>query len=191
MEHLIKALKKAYRKSNTNIWSRAGGCFVCSRMNLAAVGGGAGLQFLSAAGVWWRSPKPPFCRSHFPSSGEGHPSALVGVFWEQRRGAQWINKTSSVPRYPWKGPRLTGGQNKGQPHFWVLSFLFTASLIFWAHGQGPGFSSRALPSSQLSCTLTFPQQRCSLLWPHPTSEALIKTLSHLHPSVVGQLFLST
>lgn len=52
MRHLIKALNRAYKKSNNiNTWSSARGCLVCSRMNLAVVDVGVRMQFPSTAGI--------------------------------------------------------------------------------------------------------------------------------------------
>lgn len=73
MEHLTEALKRAYKKTkNINILCSAGGFLGCTRMNLAAVSVVVRMWLLSAAGAWWHSPTPPF-----PSSGEGHLSAMV------------------------------------------------------------------------------------------------------------------
>jgi len=169
------------------MWSSAGGCLLCSRMNLAAISVGAGMQFPSTAGVWWHSSKPPFHRSCFPSSEEGHPSTLIGVLWEQRQGRQWINK---IPQSPGTLGKVPGCQ-------WDK--MRDNSIC----GCFASFSCQDLFSGQHQC---FPVGLSSLLshptpWPFCSRGAPSSGPSHLgsfdqdrvtsRPLVVGWVLLST
>lgn len=150
--------------TNTGRRPSARGCHVCSTMNLAAVGVGAGMQFPGAAGIWGYGSKPPF-----PSSEDGHPCTPIGISREQRRGAQQVDRTSTVPGYPWEGPRLTGARNERDDPLCGFFASFSRWVLFSGHAaeqQG----SPAGPSSLLSSPTA---------WAFRSGDATFSGSSHL------------